>query len=201
MIQRSTGLAGAVAVLLVWAQPASACAATDWQCQAVWTCVSTPWYGWHAVNHCAYAGPVCTAYNAAIQVSYHFNCTDMGRRGDEDNVLADVFKAGRSITDTDGKLIEFDQATGEMLQVATSIGALQRRGIPIGSDVNAAFAEAGIPTVDSVTVEVAKDADTGEQTFTLRGESSAEVVMRFGADGKPVQELPDPKAGKDESSQ
>jgi hypothetical protein len=198
MIQKVTVIA--VAALLTWAQPASACAPTDWQCQAVWTCVSQPWFGWQAVNHCAYAGPVCTAFNEARQISYHLNCTSMSQRGGDDNVLADVFKAGRSITDSAGKLIEIDKSSGEMLQVATSISALQRRGANIGSDVNAAFAEAGIPIVDSVTVEVAEDTETGEQTFTLRGESSADVVMRFDADGKPVQEIPSPEAGKDESS-
>lgn len=185
------------ALLLTLVQPASACGSTDYQCQAVYKCYTGHWTGWGAVGYCATGAAVCQAWRWGTGESYAIQCNSMGARGDEDDVLAGIFKAGQQVSDSGGKLIEIDQATGEMLQVATGISALQRRGAAIGTDVNKAFTEAGIPVIESVEVQVADDAATGGTTFTLRGESSNEVVMRFDAEGKQVEETPGFSIGDD----
>jgi hypothetical protein len=111
------------------------------------------------------------------------NFEEVTLRYDQDGERIDVLEG-------DGKLIEIDQATRELMQVATSIQALQARGAKIDGDIDAAFKKAGIPIVESVDVQIADDTESGVQTFTLRGQSGDPVVMRFDADGSRIPDMP-----------
>ena len=117
----------------------------------------------------------------------------MQARGADAHPLSEIFMGGQEVRDGNGALVQIDQATGELIQVATSIQALQARGVKIDDDIDAAFAEAGIPVVESVAVEISDDPDSGGQQFKLRGANSDEpLVLRFDADGQAVSEEQEP---------
>jgi hypothetical protein len=184
------------AIALAVSRPAVAqCEPNNDLCRAMWSCYgSTRYSEWYPYNSCVATQTqtgVCIAFKVTSGVQLNVACVDstMTTRGVSNDVLASIFDPARPIQDDKGKLIEIDPASGELLQVATSINALQARGAPIGKDVNAAFKDAGIPVVDSVSVEVADDSETGERQFTLRGANSDDpVVLRFDERGQAIQE-------------
>ncbi len=179
-----------MAAMLATEETYAQCSANHYECQAAVKCFTGSYSGWGAVGLCTDGNTdVCQAWRWVNGEGYVFQCSTVASRGASDDPLDSIFKAGQEVRDGNGKLVEIDQTTGELIQVATSINALQARGAPIGKDVNAAFKDAGIPVVDSVSVDVADDSETGERQFTLRGANSDDpVVLRFDERGQAIQE-------------
>jgi hypothetical protein len=181
-----------IAIALLASPQALAQCGSDRQCQRIFTCFVADYVPNYRAEpsgkHCYTQGVThCLAVSSASTTDYEwFGCNAMGARGAADSGLAGIFNPARTLTDKDGERIEFSKGTGEMLQVATGIAELQRRGAPIDGDVNASLEAAGIPTVEGARIELTEDADTGERAFTVRGASMDDFVLRFDARGKPV---------------
>jgi hypothetical protein len=130
----------------------------------------------------------------------------MASRGAENDAMAGIFKAGREVRDTDGNLIELDPLTGEVLQAATSMHVLQRRGAEddglrrtLADDPAAAFEAAGIPMPANVGIRVEDNPDDGGSTVTLSADGMEDLEIRYDADGGLVVEeaTPPPGLGRD----
>ena len=181
-----------VAAAMLASPQALAQCGNDRQCQRLYTCFVQDYAPNYRAEpfgrNCNQPGVThCLAVNPLSSTDYQwFTCSAMKDRGAEKSGPAGIFNPSRTLTDKDGQEIEFSKSTGDVLQIASGISALQRRGATIGEDVNASLEAAGIPTVEGAEIEMTEDADTGERAFTVRGASIDEFVLRFDAKGKPI---------------
>jgi hypothetical protein len=184
-----------VATLLLVGPQALAQCGTDKQCQRLYTCFVQDYAPNYRAEpygaNCLTGVTHCLVINPSSSTDYQWiTCSEMQDRGAENSGPAGVFNPSRTLTDKNGQQIEFSDTTGKVLQLASGILALQQRGKPIDSDVNASLEAAGIPIVEGAEIEMTEDADTGERAFTVRGASIDEFVLRFDAKGVPIQDDP-----------
>jgi hypothetical protein len=191
---------------VAFASPAAAqCSQSDFQCQAAYKCFTGSYTGWGAQNYCWDSSNICTAWRWANYDTYHIPC-GTSTRGTENNAMTGIFKPGREVCDTEGKLIELDPLTGEVLQAATSMHVLQRRGAKddglrrtLADDPAAAFEAAGIPMPENVGIRVEDNPDDGGSTVTLSADGMDDLEIRYDAAGGLVVEeaTPPPGLGRD----